>query len=123
MAQMSVGPETNALTADPGGQRRTIQDRASAVSRGGPAMTETPHNPPDLVEAFLRRERLAPNMAAVDDGRVVVTYGELSARAHQFAGSIQRGSSGASPRVLLALPPSSSAYAAMIGTLIAGGTF
>lgn len=86
-------------------------------------MTEPQDNPLDLVDAFLRRAQSAPSTAAVDDGGVAVTYGELSSRAHQFAGVIQRASSGASPRVLLALPPSPSACAAMIGSLIAGGTF
>jgi non-ribosomal peptide synthetase component F len=86
-------------------------------------MTETPPNAPDLVEAFLCQAQSAPSLVAVDDGGVAVTYRELSSRAHQFAGAIQQASSGASPRVLLALPPSSSAYAAMIGSLIAGGTF
>jgi D-alanine--poly(phosphoribitol) ligase subunit 1 len=75
------------------------------------------------MEAFLRKAQSAPSVAAVDHRGVAVTYGELSSLAHQFAGSIQEASSGTSPRVLLALPPSPSAYAAMIGSLIAGGTF
>ena len=74
------------------------------------------------MEAFLRQAQSTPDMAAVDDGGVAVTYREFSSRAYQFAGTI-RASSGPSPRVLLALPPSPSAYAAMIGSLIAGGTF
>ncbi len=86
-------------------------------------MTETAHNPLDLVDAFLRRAESASSMAAVDDRGVAVTYGELRSLAYRFAGSIQRASSRGSPRVLLALPPSASAYAAMIGSLIAGGTF
>lgn len=86
-------------------------------------MTQIPQDPPDLVEAFLRQAQSVPNMAAVDHRGVLMTYTELSSRAHQFAGSIQGASSGASPRVLLALPPSPSAYAAMVGSLIAGGTF
>ncbi len=86
-------------------------------------MTETPHNPPDLVEAFLRQAQSASSMAAVDDRGVAVTYGELRSLAYRLAGSIQAAVSGPSPRVLLALPPSPSAYAAMIGSLIGGGTF
>ena len=85
-------------------------------------MTEPLYNPLDVVEAFLRQAQSTPDMAAVDDGGVAVTYREFSSRAYQFAGTI-RASSGPSPRVLLALPPSPSAYAAMIGSLIAGGTF
>ena len=86
-------------------------------------MTERPNNPPDLVDAFLRQAQSASSMTAVDDRGVAVTYGELSSLAYRFAASIQGASSGPSPRVLLALPPSPSAYAAMIGSLIAGGTF
>lgn len=86
-------------------------------------MTETPHNPPDVVEAFLRQAQSASSTAAVDDRGVAVTYGKLRSLAYRFAGSIQGAASGPSPRVLLALPPSGSAYAAMIGSLIGGGTF
>ena len=41
-------------------------------------MTETPHNPADLVEAFLRQAQSASNAAAVDDRGVSITYGELA---------------------------------------------
>jgi D-alanine--poly(phosphoribitol) ligase subunit 1 len=66
---------------------------------------------------------MAPSVAAVDYGSEVISYSELSSRAHQIAGSIQLPGSRTSPRVLLALPPSPAAYAAMVGSLIAGGTF
>lgn len=71
----------------------------------------------------MNRTTLAPSVAAVDHGGVAVSYGELISLSRQIAGSIQEPGSGASPRVLLALPPSPAAYAAMIGSLIAGGTF
>ena len=86
-------------------------------------MMDTLNNPPDLVEVFLHQTQSASSMVAVDDRGVTVTYGELRSLAFRFAGSIQGAASGTSPRVLLALPPSPSAYAAMIGSLIAGGTF
>lgn len=86
-------------------------------------MAEPPQGPPDLLEVFRRRATAAPRVTAVDHGGVAVSYEELSSLARQIAGSIQHPGSAASPRVLLALPPSPSAYAAMIGTLIAGGTF
>lgn len=86
-------------------------------------MTDTSNNPPDLVEAFLRQAESASSMVAVDDRGVAATYRELCSLAYRLAGSIQAAASGPSPRVLLALPPSPSAYAAMIGSLIGGGTF
>ena len=86
-------------------------------------MTQTPHNPPDLVDAFLSQVQSTGNMAAVDDHGAVVTYEELCSLAYRFAGAIQSVAPEPSPRVLLALPPSTSAYAAMIGSLIGGGTF
>jgi D-alanine--poly(phosphoribitol) ligase subunit 1 len=86
-------------------------------------MTETSHHPPDLVEAFLHQAQSGLSMAAVDDRGAAVTYGALRSLASRFAGAIQGAASGPSPRVLLALPRSPLAYAAMIGSLIASGTF
>ncbi len=86
-------------------------------------MTETSHHPPDLVEAFLHQAQSGLSMAAVDDRGAAVTYGALRSLASRFAGAIQGAASGPSPRVLLALPRSPLAYAAMIGSLITGGTF
>lgn len=86
-------------------------------------MTATPHNSPDLVEAFLHQAQAGLSMAAVDDRGVAVTYGELRSLAFRFARAIQGAASGPSPRVLLALPRSPLAYAAMIGSLIGFGTF
>ena len=80
-------------------------------------------NPPDVVDLFLSAAQYRPDMPAVDDRREVATYADFSRRAHQFAENIRGASSKPSPRVLLALPRSSSAYAAMVGSLIAGGTF
>ena len=86
-------------------------------------MTEPPPNPPDLVEAFLHQAQSGLRMAAVDDRGVAVSYGELRSLASRFAGAIQEATLAPSPRVLLALPRSPLAYAAMIGSLIGGGTF
>lgn len=84
---------------------------------------KTPQNPIDLVEAFLNQAQSTPSVAAVDYCGVTITYSELLSLAYRIAGSILLAASGPSPRVLLALPPSPSAYAAMIGALISGGTF
>lgn len=77
----------------------------------------------DLVDAFLSQARSHPHLPAIEDNGVFVSYEELKVLASQIAGSIQQVTSIPSPRVLLALPPSTSAYAGMIGALIAGGTF
>ena len=113
---------TYTTLARPRLSNRSVEEHTTRA-RDGPMMTETPNNPPDLAEGFLRQAQSTASVAAVDDHGVAVTYGELRSLAYRFAGSIQGAASGASPRVLLALPPSPSAYAAMIGSLIAGGTF
>lgn len=77
----------------------------------------------DLIDAFFSQVQSHPNLAAVEHNGVSTSYEELSALAGRVAGSIQQVASGPSPRVLLALAPSPSAYAGMIGTLVAGGTF
>lgn len=77
----------------------------------------------DLLETFFSHVQLHPNLAAVEDQSVCTSYEEFSAFAARIAGSIQEFTSTPSPRVLLALPQSTSAYAGMIGTLMAGGTF
>jgi D-alanine--poly(phosphoribitol) ligase subunit 1 len=77
----------------------------------------------DLVDAFVRTATGTPSLPAVDDGLRVISYGEIHLRASKIAQLIRQASSGASARVLLALPSSVSAYASMIGTLMAGGTF
>lgn len=86
-------------------------------------MSKRGQGTPDLVEAFLRQVRLGPNRVAVEHGHTALSYRDISARSHQFAAMMRHASSETSPRVLLALPPSPSAYAAMIGSLMAGGTF
>jgi D-alanine--poly(phosphoribitol) ligase subunit 1 len=77
----------------------------------------------DLLDAFLYQVQLHPHLAAVEYNGVFTSYKELWTLASQIAGSIQEKTSIVSPRVLLALPHSTSAYAGMIGTLMAGGTF
>lgn len=67
--------------------------------------------------------RLHPQLIAVEHNDVLTSYDELDDLARRIAGSIHGIASTPSPRVLLAIPPSAAAYAAMIGTLYAGGTF
>jgi len=77
----------------------------------------------DLLEAFLLRVSSHPQVTAVEHRGVPTSYGELSALAGRIAGTVQQVTRTVSPRVLVVLPPSTSAYAGMIGTLMAGGTF
>jgi D-alanine--poly(phosphoribitol) ligase subunit 1 len=77
----------------------------------------------DLVDAFISQVLSHPTLPAVEHNGVSTSYEELSAFAFRIAGSIRQVASTPSPRVLLALSHSTSAYAGMIGTLIAGGTF
>jgi D-alanine--poly(phosphoribitol) ligase subunit 1 len=77
----------------------------------------------DLVDAFLSQALSRGSLPAVEHNGTSTSYEELTVLAEQIAGAIHLASSKPSPRVLLALPPSAAAYAAMIGTLIAGGTF
>jgi D-alanine--poly(phosphoribitol) ligase subunit 1 len=77
----------------------------------------------DLVDAFLSKVLSHPHLPAVEYNGMSTSYAELGALAKRIAGSVHQVASTPSPRVLLALPPSTSAYAGMIGTLIAGGTF
>lgn len=77
----------------------------------------------DLVDAFLHQVRSHPYLPAVEHHGASRTYEELSALAGRIAWSLQQVASTPSPRVLLALPASTAAYAGMIGTLLVGGTF
>ena len=59
-------------------------------------------------------------METVDE---VHSYEEIESLAFQLAATIRHLTENPCPRVLVALPPSQRSYAAMIGSLIAGGTF
>lgn len=77
----------------------------------------------DVLDSFLSQVLSHPDLPAVEHNGVHTSYEELSVLARRIAGAVQQAACKPSPRVLLALPPSISAYAGMIGTLIAGGTF
>ncbi len=88
-----------------------------------PVVTPTLTTTPDLLEAFVSQVKAGSTLTAVDDGAATVTYGELALHARLIAGAIRSAVPGETPRVLLALPPGASAYASMVGCLMAGGTF
>jgi D-alanine--poly(phosphoribitol) ligase subunit 1 len=79
--------------------------------------------PFDVLDAFWTQAKLRPDVTAVEHNGLSTSYGELKNLAGRIASAIQEFTSTPSPRVLLALPASAEAYAAMIGTLAAGGTF
>jgi D-alanine--poly(phosphoribitol) ligase subunit 1 len=77
----------------------------------------------DVIDTVLSQVLLHPHLTAVEHNGVPTSYEELGALIGRIAASILSVASAPGPRVLLALPPSPAAYAAMIGTLKAGGTF
>jgi D-alanine--poly(phosphoribitol) ligase subunit 1 len=77
----------------------------------------------DVVDLVLSQVLSHPSITAVEHDGVPTSYEELHTLSEQIAASILAATSVPGPRVLLALPPSPAAYAAMIGTLKAGGTF
>ena len=79
--------------------------------------------PVDLLEVFFACVRDCPEVPAVETVNGAHSYEELESLAFQLAATIHHLTENPCPRVLVALPPSPRAYAAMLGSLIAGGTF
>ncbi len=79
--------------------------------------------PRDFLDVFLTRADAQPGVAAVDHAGQRTSYGQLRDLGYSIAGAITQAAPSPCPRVLLALPQSTSAYAAMLGSMIAGGTF
>ncbi|OAN50179.1 hypothetical protein A6A04_01855 [Paramagnetospirillum marisnigri] len=75
----------------------------------------------DVIERILAWAATDPTLPAVVEGGVAVSYGELVARAWGLAGELARF--GAHPKVAVLLPQGADAYAAMIASLLAGGTY
>lgn len=80
-------------------------------------------NTRDVLELFAEQVEAGPCTPAVDEIGTVTTYEQLRAHAFQLASAIQTASGNPSPRILIAMRPSASAYAAMIAVLTIGGTF
>ncbi len=77
----------------------------------------------DVLDAFLFNVANSPLTPAVAQGRATLSYKDLSIFAERIGYAIHQAVSKPCPRVLLAVPQSSAAYAGMIGTLSVGGTF
>lgn len=87
------------------------------------SITGSSQEPVDLLDAFFACVRDCPGVPAVEADDGACSYEEIEALAFQLAATIYHLTENPCPRVLVALPPSQRAYAAMIGSLIAGGTF
>lgn len=72
----------------------------------------------DVVDLFLAAAAKHPHRPAVVAGGRTTSYAELERRVRAFAG---RFAERTEPRVLLALPQQADAYAAILGTALAGG--
>jgi D-alanine--poly(phosphoribitol) ligase subunit 1 len=77
---------------------------------------------PDPVDQFLAVAQAQPHHPAVVTDSTSISYGELAAYAHRIAASLQTTGE-PHPRVAIALSKSAWAYAAMFGTLLAGGFY
>ena len=87
------------------------------------SITGSRQEPVDLLDAFFARVRDCPGVPAVETVDKAYSYEEIESLAFQLAATIHHLTDNPCPRVLIALPPSQRAYAAMISSLIAGGTF
>lgn len=77
---------------------------------------------PDVLEMFSSQVSLAPDNPAVILGDTYVSYASLDALIRKIAAALVASSQN-NPKVLIAMSQSPPAYAAMLATLIAGGTF
>ena len=87
------------------------------------SITGSGQEPVDLLDAFFRCVQDCPRVPAVETVDGTHSYEEIASLASQMAATIQQLTKNPCPRVLIALPSSKRAYAAMLGSLIAGGTF
>ena len=87
------------------------------------SMTSYRQEPMDVLDVFFACVRDCPEISAVETVEGAYSYEEMEALAYQLAATIQHLTKNPYPQVLVALPSSQRAYAAMLGSLIAGGTF
>ena len=85
--------------------------------------TGSSQEPVDVLDAFFACVRDCPVVPAVETVDEAYSYKEIESLAFQLAATIHHLTDKPCPRVLIALPRSQRAYAAMISSLIAGGTF
>lgn len=74
----------------------------------------------DVIDRFLRAAEANPDHPAIRTAANSVTYGEFARRVRAFAAQFARHDA---PRVLIALPQSCDAYAAILAAGLAGGCY
>ncbi len=77
----------------------------------------------DIIDMFSSQVALAPDRAAVIQGETNISYASLAVLSRKIASAALAAVPNGNPKVLIAVSQSPQAYAAMFGTLIAGGTF
>ncbi len=99
-----------------GAERRDLLSESAlpAAGRSGKAL---------LHDLFERQASRTPDTPALSDGREVLSYAELDARANRLAGRLRRMGVGPERRVAILLDRSVDAIVALLGTLKAAGAY
>jgi D-alanine--poly(phosphoribitol) ligase subunit 1 len=77
----------------------------------------------DILEMFSAQVSATPDVAAIIHAGNRMSYASLAQLNREMASAILSASQNTNPKVLIAVRQSPSAYAAMFGTLLTGGTF
>ncbi|MEV0536298.1 non-ribosomal peptide synthase/polyketide synthase [Kitasatospora sp. NPDC050463] len=115
-----------AVVADPGRRIGRVDVlSAEELSALLPARTGQGEQVPEggLTALFERQVRANPAAAALTDGEVTLTYGELNARANRLAHALIERGVGPEQLVALALPRSAEQAVAVLAVLKAGGAY
>lgn len=78
---------------------------------------------PDVLDMFSAQVAAGPDVPAIIHAGARISYASLAELNGRIASVVLRTSSNITPKVLIAVRQSAHAYAAMFGTLLAGGTF
>src|ERR1043165_4714105 len=78
---------------------------------------------PDILDMFSAQVSARPNIPAIIHAGSETSYASLDELNRRIASAVLNASSQITPKVLVAVRQSEYAYAAMFGTLLAGGTF
>src|ERR1700684_1527853 len=84
------------------------------------AHSQAPSMLPDVVDLFLARVDETPDAPAIVTSKASIAYGALERRVRALAAVFAQRPS---PKVLIALPQSIDAYAAMLASGLAGGFY
>lgn len=78
---------------------------------------------PDILDMFFAQVTAGPDVPAVIHANTQTSYASLAELNERIASAVLHATSNITPKVLIAVRQSVHAYAAMLGTLLAGGTF